>query len=51
VVIRDAGAYGFVMASEYNGRGLPVEIFLSGGKIAAVHESRSREAWVASRIF
>lgn len=51
VVIRDAGAYGFVMASEYNGRSLPVEIFLSGGKIVAVHESRSREAWVASRIF
>ncbi len=51
VVIRDAGAYGFVMASEYNGRGLPVEIFLSGGTIAHVHESRSREAWAASRIF
>jgi diaminopimelate decarboxylase len=51
VVIRDAGAYGFVMASEYNGRGLPVEIFLSGGKIVSVHESRSRDAWAASRIF
>lgn len=51
VVIRDAGAYGFVMASEYNGRGLPAEIFLSGGKIATVHESRSCEAWAASRIF
>lgn len=51
VVIRDAGAYGFVMASEYNGRGLPVEIFLAGGKVAKVHESRSREAWAASRIF
>ncbi len=51
VVIRDAGAYGFVMASEYNGRSLPVEIFLSGGKIVAVHESRSREAWVTSRLF
>jgi diaminopimelate decarboxylase len=51
VVIRDAGAYGFVMASEYNGRGLPAEIFLSGGKVAVVNESRSREAWAASRIF
>lgn len=51
VVIRDAGAYGFVMASEYNGRGLPVEIFLAGGKVAHVHESRSREVWAASRIF
>lgn len=51
VVIRDAGAYGFVMASEYNGRALPTEIFLSGGKVVSVHESRSREAWVTSRIF
>ena len=51
VVIRDAGAYGFVMASEYNGRGLPVEIFLEQGRIATIHESRSRQAWAASRIF
>lgn len=51
VVIRDVGAYGFVMASEYNGRALPVEIFLSGGNVVAVRESRSREAWAASRIF
>jgi diaminopimelate decarboxylase len=51
VVIRDAGAYGFVMASEYNGRGLPAEIFLAGGEVVSVHESRSREAWAASRIF
>lgn len=51
VVIRDAGAYGFVMASEYNGRALPTEMFLSGGKVVAVHESRTREEWAASRIF
>jgi len=51
VVIRDAGAYGFVMASEYNGRAMPVEVFLSGGKVVSVHESRSAQAWAASRIF
>ncbi len=51
VVIRDAGAYGFVMASEYNGRALPLEIFLVQGKITMVHESRSREVWAAGRIF
>jgi diaminopimelate decarboxylase len=51
VVIRDAGAYGFVMASEYNGRGLPVEIFLSGGRVVAEREGGSREAWAAGRIF
>lgn len=51
VVIRDAGAYGFVMASEYNGRGLPMEIFLLQGTISTIHESRSPEAWAASRMF
>lgn len=50
VAIRDAGAYGFVMASEYNGRALPSEIFLQGGQIAAVSRSAGAEAWVARRL-
>ncbi len=50
VVLRDAGAYGFVMASEYNGRGLPAEIFLSGGRVLATHHSRDAAAWAASRL-
>jgi diaminopimelate decarboxylase len=50
VVIRDAGAYGYVMASEYNGRALPAEVFLSGGKIAAVSRPRSVDGWVAERL-
>jgi diaminopimelate decarboxylase len=50
VVIRDAGAYGFVMASEYNGRPLPAEIFASGGAVRSVSQSPGRAAWVARRL-
>jgi diaminopimelate decarboxylase len=50
VVIRDAGAYGFTMASEYNGRPLPAEAFLSAGRVVAVNVPRRVEAWVAERV-
>lgn len=50
VVIRDAGAYGFVMASEYNGRPLATEVFVSGGKVVRVHRSPGPEAWIRSRL-
>jgi diaminopimelate decarboxylase len=49
VVLRDAGAYGYVMASEYNGRALPAEVFVAGGKIVAVHRPRSPEDWANER--
>jgi diaminopimelate decarboxylase len=49
VAVLDAGAYGYVMANEYNGRALPVEAFLSGGRIAASTLRRSVDAWVAER--
>ena len=35
VVIRDAGAYGFTMASEYNGRALAAEVFVRHGEISS----------------
>ncbi len=50
VVIRDAGAYGYVMASEYNGRPLPAEIFAAGGVVRSVSESPGRDAWVRRRL-
>ena len=50
VVVRDAGAYGFVMASEYNGRPLPAEVFLSGGVVKRVSASPGRAAWVKRRL-
>ncbi|MBX3127002.1 MAG: diaminopimelate decarboxylase [Polyangiaceae bacterium] len=49
VVIRDAGAYGFTMASEYNGRPLPAEVFVSGGRVVRVSASGGVAAWVDRR--
>lgn len=40
LAVRSAGAYGFVMASNYNARPRPPEILVDGG---AVHEVRARE--------
>lgn len=50
LAIRDAGAYGFTMASEYNGRPLPCELFLAGGELVETLVSRSAAAWVATRL-
>lgn len=50
VAIRDAGAYGYVMASEYNGRALPSEVFLKGGQIVSVSRSPGRHAWLKRRL-
>lgn len=50
VAIRDAGAYGYTMASEYNGRALPTEVFLRGGRVVAVGRPRGVDAWVADRL-
>jgi len=50
VVVRDAGAYAFSMASEYNGRALPSEVFLSEGKVVHVAKSPGAEAWIQRRL-
>ncbi len=50
VVIRDAGAYGFVMASEYNGRALASEVFVRGGVITNTSPSPGAAAWVKRRL-
>jgi diaminopimelate decarboxylase len=50
VAIRDAGAYGFVMASEYNGRPLPSEVFVRGGKVTSVSRSPGRQTWLQRRL-
>jgi diaminopimelate decarboxylase len=50
VALRDAGAYGFVLASEYNGRPLPAEVFVSGGRVVHVSPSPGRESWVKRRL-
>ncbi len=50
VAILDAGAYGFTMASQYNGRTLPGEMFVRGGKIVHLSEPSTRAAWIESRV-
>jgi diaminopimelate decarboxylase len=49
VAILDAGAYGYTMASQYNGRQLPVEAFLRGGKVVGRTARASAESWAQSR--
>jgi diaminopimelate decarboxylase len=50
VVIRDAGAYGFSMASEYNGRALPSEVFASHGRVVKLSPSPGTKNWVERRL-
>jgi diaminopimelate decarboxylase len=50
VVVRDAGAYGFSMASEYNGRPLSAQVFVSEGRVAHVSPRGSLESWVEARL-
>ena len=42
IALLSAGAYGFVMASNYNSRRLPAEILVDGNKAAVV---RARQSW------
>ena len=49
VALLDAGAYGYTMASRYNGRALPAEVFLSGGRIVAALARQSAETWADER--
>ncbi len=49
VAILDSGAYGFTMASQYNGRALPVEVFLRGGRVVAKTQRAPRDAWAEER--
>lgn len=48
--IVDAGAYGYTMASRYNGRALPGEAFIESGVITAVSERDDWDVWVADRL-
>jgi diaminopimelate decarboxylase len=49
VAILDVGAYGYSMASRYNGRPLPSEVFLSGGAALVVHPRKPISDWVDDR--
>jgi diaminopimelate decarboxylase len=49
VAILDAGAYGYTMASRYNGRQLPLEVFLRAGRVVARTTRVSIEEWAKER--
>jgi diaminopimelate decarboxylase len=49
VVIRDAGAYGYTMASHYNGRGYPVEVFVHADGSTTSSRAGSADEWIAER--
>jgi diaminopimelate decarboxylase len=49
VAILDAGAYGFTMASSYNGRPLAAEVFVADGRVAATRARRPIEQWALER--
>jgi diaminopimelate decarboxylase len=42
LAIMSAGAYGFVMASNYNSRPLPAEALVRGNQVALI---RKRQTW------
>ena len=50
VALLDTGAYGFSMASRYNGRPLPAEVFLRGGAVATVRARKPVTDWVDDRL-
>jgi diaminopimelate decarboxylase len=51
VALMSAGAYGFVMASNYNTRALAAEVLVSGNKSAVVRErQRLPEIWKAEKL-
>jgi diaminopimelate decarboxylase len=50
VIFRDAGAYGFTMASNYNGRGLPAEVFVHDDGRVTASTLGSASAWAEGRL-
>ncbi|MGH7438107.1 MAG: diaminopimelate decarboxylase [Polyangiaceae bacterium] len=50
VALLDAGAYGYTMASRYNGRQLPAEVFVRGGAVAGVTKRLPPDEWARDRI-
>ena len=50
VATLDAGAYGFTMASRYNGRPLPAEVFVRAGRVALWSAREPDATWVNDRV-
>jgi diaminopimelate decarboxylase len=50
LVVFHAGAYGYTMASNYNGRALPQEVFLSQGRVVHASPLPDGGTWMRSRL-
>lgn len=51
LVLRDVGAYGFAMASTYNGRPLAAEVMVQGERVELVRRRQTvEETWTGERI-
>ncbi len=50
LAIMSAGAYGFVMASNYNSRPLPAEALIRGDKFALIHKRQTWEDLVRGEV-
>lgn len=50
IALLSAGAYGFVMASNYNSRGLPVEILVDGDQAKVIRPRQTVDDILASEI-
>jgi diaminopimelate decarboxylase len=50
VAIMSAGAYGFVMASNYNSRPLPAEALVDGDKFALIRKRQSSEDLLRNEV-
>ena len=48
IALLSAGAYGFVMASNYNSRGLPVEILVDGDQAKVIRPRQTMDDILAS---
>ena len=46
IIIKDTGAYGKVMASNYNSRGLPIEILVNNEKFFVIHQPLSTKEFI-----
>ncbi|MBN1785878.1 MAG: diaminopimelate decarboxylase [Candidatus Methanofastidiosa archaeon] len=50
LALRNSGAYGFSMASTYNGRLLPAEVIVSGGRARLIRERQTFEDLIRGMI-
>jgi diaminopimelate decarboxylase len=50
LAIMSAGAYGFVMASNYNSRPFPAEALVHGDKVALIRRRQTREDLVRGEV-